>query len=84
MEIKLDPSESHIGLYFYGVSIELNQKTALRKSAGDFISDTIWKVGQTCIVRPMELRKMNKVIGDVLSRRVLDSRHEHRNQPRFD
>ena len=84
MEIKLSPNKSHVGVYFYSVSVELKQKIALNNSAGDFISNTIWKVGQTCIVRPMELRKMNKVIGDVLSRRVLDSRHQRRSQSRFD
>jgi hypothetical protein len=79
MEIKLSPNKSHVGVYFYGVSVELKQKIALNNSAGDFISDTIWKKGQTCVLRPIELRKMNKVISDVLNRRVLDSRREPRN-----
>jgi hypothetical protein len=31
------------------------------------------------VLRPIELRKMNKVISDVLNRRALDSRREPRN-----
>ena len=72
MRIKLNANENQYGFYYYGISIELKRKIALDNSAGGFISATIWQKGNTGIVMPTEMSKINALISDLLASFVND------------
>ena len=80
MRIKLNANENQYGFYYYGISIELKRKIALDNSAGGFISATTWKKGNTGIVMPTEMRKINALISDLLVNFVNDYHAQNPNR----
>ena len=67
MRIKIRSNENQYRFYHYGVSIELQRKIPLNNEAGGYLSGTAWKQGRTGIVMPTELRKLQNVIGELLT-----------------
>jgi hypothetical protein len=67
MRIKLNANQNQYGFYYYGISIQINRKISLNNSANGFISATIWQEGNTGIVMPTELRKINALVSDLLA-----------------
>ncbi len=80
MRIKLNANENQYGFYYYGISIELKRKIALDNSAGGFISATIWQKGNTGIVMPTEMRKINALISELLVNFVNDYHAQNPNR----
>lgn len=80
LRIKISANENQYRFYFYGISLELKQKIPLNNPAGGYITGTIWKEGQTGIVMPTELRKLNDVIALVLAEFIKDYRSQNPQQ----
>ncbi len=77
MRVKINMNENQYRFYFYGVSVELRQKIPLHNPAGGYITETIWQEGQTGIVMPTELRKLNHIIAGLLEGFVKEYRAQN-------
>jgi len=74
LRIDLNANENLYRFFLYGLKIEIEQKFQLNNPAGGYVSQIIWQQGQTGMVMPTEMRKLNTVVSDLLAK-FLDDYH---------
>lgn len=74
LRIDLNANENLYRFFLYGLKIEIEQKFQLNNPAGGYVSQIIWQRGQTGMVMPTEMRKLNTVVSDLLAK-FLDDYH---------
>lgn len=74
LRIDLNANENLYRFFLYGLKIEIEQKFPLNNPAGGYVSQIIWQQGQTGMVMPTDMRKLNTVVSDLLAK-FLDDYH---------
>ncbi|MDA0821550.1 MAG: hypothetical protein O3C28_03895 [Proteobacteria bacterium] len=79
LHVRLNTNRNPYGFYSYGVSVEIIRRIALNNPQGGYISETVWTMGQTGVVVPTELSKINQII-DALVTKFLSDFHDQNPQ----
>lgn len=74
LRIDLNANENLYRFFLYGLKIEVVQKFPLNNPAGGYVSQIIWQQGQTGMVMPTDMRKLNTVVSELLAK-FLDDYH---------
>ncbi|MGR9090485.1 MAG: hypothetical protein ACU85U_07895 [Gammaproteobacteria bacterium] len=74
LRIDLNANENLYRFFLYGLSIEIVQKIPLNNPAGGYISQIVWQKGQTGMVMPTDMRKLNAIVSELLVK-FLDDYH---------
>lgn len=74
LRIDLNANENLYRFFLYGLSIEIVQKIPLNNAAGGYVSQIVWQKGQTGMVMPTDMRKLNTIVSELLVK-FLDDYH---------
>jgi len=74
LRVDLNANKNLYNFYMYGLSVELVQKIPLNNPAGGYTSEVVWQEGQTGMVMPTDMRKLNDIVSALLVR-FLDDYH---------
>jgi hypothetical protein len=74
LRIDLNANENLYRFFLYGLKIEIVQKFPLNNPAGGYVSQIVWQQGQTGMVMPTDMRKLNTVVSELLVK-FLDDYH---------
>lgn len=74
LRIDLNANENLYRFFLYGLKIEIVQNFPLNNPAGGYVSQVIWQHGQTGMVMPTDMRKLNGVVSELLVK-FLDDYH---------
>lgn len=66
LRIKINANENQYRFYHYGIRLELAQKVPMNDKGG-YIAETTWTSGQTGVVLPMDLRRLNIFATDLVA-----------------
>ncbi len=72
LRIDLNANENLYRFFLYGLKIEIVQKFPLNNPAGGYVSQIIWQHGQTGMVMPTDMRKLNTVVSGLLTKFLAD------------
>ncbi len=74
LRIDLNANENLYRFFLYGLKIEIVQRIPLNNPAGGYVSQVIWQHGQTGMVMPTDMRKLNTIVSELLAK-FLDDYH---------
>jgi hypothetical protein len=77
LHVRLNANRNPYGFYSYGISVEIIRKIALNNPQGGYISETVWTVGQTGVVLPTELSKINQIIDALVEKFLADFHNQN-------
>jgi hypothetical protein len=66
LRIKVNANENQYRFYHYGIRLELAQKIPMNNSGGYF-AETTWTSGQTGVIMPMDLSRLNTFADDLVT-----------------
>ena len=66
LRIDLNAHENLYRFFLYGLTIEIVQKVPLNNPAGGYVSQIVWQKGQTGMVMPTDMRRLNDIASELL------------------
>ncbi|MFT4583023.1 MAG: hypothetical protein ACI915_002705 [Gammaproteobacteria bacterium] len=77
LNVILNTNRNPYGFYSYGVSVEVIRKIVLNNPQGGFVTETVWTMGQTGVVVPTDLSKINQIIDALVAQFLADFRSQN-------